>query len=309
MKHFHIFLYIFVFCFSHLLVGFKFVGLVPVRNEEIMLAQCLKALAKYTDAIILLDDFSTDQTVAIAEALVQECNIERIIKKKTWYRDEPGDKNKLLQAGREIGGTHFIVIDADEMLTSNFLKNNKLRTKVAQLQPGDTLALCWIQLWRSVNYYRFDDSVWTWNYKTIIFADSPHAVYRSGFIHTAPIPYGLQGKKLQFKGYECGLLHFQFVNWRNLLIKQAWYRCLERIRYVHKPIQEINARYAASKDERNIGRKPSNPAWFENYDFFDVSIFEKPELWREAQIMEWFEKYGIHYFQGLDIWDINWRSK
>lgn len=307
MKLGRFFLFILIITIPCPLFGFKFVGLVPVRNEQNIIAQCLKALSKYTDAIVVLDDFSSDKTVAIIESLAEECHIERIIKKNAWHRNEPGDKNKLLQAGREIGGTHFIVIDADEMLTSNFLKNNMLRTIVSQLQPGDTLALCWIQLWRSINYYRFDNSVWTWNYKTIVFADMPGALYYSGFIHTAPIPHGLRGKKIQLKGYKYGLLHFQFVNWRNLLIKQAWYRCLERIRYMYKSSQEINAVYASSKDEQNIHRETSNSDWFSGYDFFDSSVFDRPELWRELQIIEWFEKYGKNHFRDLDIWDLDWK--
>jgi ribonuclease Y len=36
------------------------------------------------------------------ESLAQECRVERIIRKPVWHRDEPGDRNAMLQAGREI---------------------------------------------------------------------------------------------------------------------------------------------------------------------------------------------------------------
>jgi len=306
MKPYFPLIFLLLICISFPLFGFKLVGLVPVRNERVMIAQCLKALSKYTDAIVILDDCSTDETVDIIESLAQDCNVARIIKKDTWHRNEPGDKNKLLDAGRKIGGTHFIVIDADEILTANLLENNLLRNIVSKLQPGDTMSLCWIQLWRSIDHYRFDDSVWTWNYKPIIFADNGTASYNSGFIHTLPIPNGLKGRKFQLKGYKYGLLHFQFVNWRNLLIKQAWYRCLERIRYIHKTDREINNTYAASKDEQNLCLQPSNLEWFTGYEFFDPSIFNESELWREEQIIGWFNQYGKSHFKNLDIWDIDW---
>lgn len=291
------------------LFAFKFVGLVPVRNEEIMIEHCLRALACYTDAIVVLDDCSTDNTCAIVEALAQECNVVKIIHKTAWHRDEPGDKNMLLQAGRDAGGTHFIVIDADEMLTANFMHNNQLRATVQQMSPGDTLALCWIQLWRSVNHYRFDNSVWTWNYKTIIFADNKTAAYSSGFIHTAPVPNGLRGKKRQLDGYEYGLLHFQFVNWHNLLVKQAWYRCLERMRYPNKTDQAINRTYAASKDERSLKLQPVPQAWFAAYPFFDPELFNTTETWRKEQVRAWFSEYGTEFFKKLDIWDVDWKSE
>lgn len=285
----------------------KIVGLLPARNESIFITQCLKALSLHTDAIVYLDDASTDNTVALVEALAKECKVERIIRKKNWYRDEPGDRNALLQAGRDIGGTHFIVIDADEMLSANCLENNFLRNKILSLQPGDILGLNWVQLWRTIKSYRFDRSVWTWNYKDFIFCDDGKCSYSSQFIHTKRTPTNLKGKTFILEGYTYGMLHFQFVNWRNLLIKQAWYRCMERIRTPDKSVQDINKLYAPSKDETNLGVKDSPSEWFDRYmSFFDANIFAKPELWRELQILGWFSHYGKEYFAALDIWDIEW---
>lgn len=281
----------------------KIVGLIPARNEKHIISQCLRALAMFTDAIVYLDDASTDESLQIVESLRSECNIEKIIRKNEWLRDEPGDRNLMLQAGREIGGTHFIVIDADEMLSSNLLDNACLTETIRKLQPGDRLALNWIQLWKDIDEYRFDNSVWTWNYKEIIFCDDRHCSYASEFIHTPRVPEGLSGRSFKLEGYSAGLLHFQFVNWRNLLIKQSWYRCLERIREPNKSIDEINQRYAPSIDETGLGLKPSPRIWFYGYPFFDRTVFDLPEEWREKQILGWFDQYGRDYFAGLDIWD------
>src|SRR5581483_1771406 len=136
-------------------------------------------------------------------------------KKRKWIRNEPADRNELLKAGRSIGGTHFIVIDVDEMLTSNWLKNNLLRKKILQLEPGDHIYLTWIQLWRSIEEYRFDDSVWTNNMKAFIFCDDGKCRYRSQFLHTPRVPKNLKGKAHRIEGYQYGMLHYQFVNWRN----------------------------------------------------------------------------------------------
>jgi len=287
----------------------KIVGLVPARNEKHTIAQCLKALSLFTDAIVYLDDASTDETPQIVESMAKECRIERIIRKKKWNRDEPGDRNKLLQAGREIGGTHFIVIDADEIITSNLLINNSLKKIIKKLKPGDRLALNWIQLWRSVDQYRFDNSIWTWNYKEVIFCDDKISFYSSEFIHTPRIPNITKGVSHKLEGYKAGLLHFQFVNWNNLLIKQAWYRCLEKITNPEKSIDEINNRYAPSKDEININLKPSDPDWFKYYSFFDFTIYQHDEKWRLKDINDWITKLGKEYFSGLDIWDIKFTNK
>ncbi|NTW98827.1 MAG: glycosyltransferase, partial [Geobacteraceae bacterium] len=286
----------------------KIVGLVPARNEKHIISQCLRALSLFTDAIVYLDDASTDETLHIVESLANECHIERIIRKTEWHRDEPGDRNAMLKAGREIGGTHFIVIDADEMLTSNLAIGNMIKAEILKLQPGDRLALNWIQLWRSVDQYRFDQSVWTWNYKEIIFCDDGVCSYSSDFIHTPRVPESLHGQTYRLEGYDAGLLHFQFVNWSNLLLKQAWYRCLERIREPGKPVSEINKRYAPSKDETDLGLKPVPVNWFDSYSFFDPAAYDQLDVWRKDQVLGWFRQYGREHFAGLDIWDVKWEE-
>lgn len=275
-----------------------------MRNEEIMIEQCLRGLSLFTDGIIILNDASTDGSVAIIESLAKECNVIEIIHKKQWCRDEPGDRNALLNAGRAHGGTHFVVIDADEMFTSNFLDNNLLRSTILAMQPGDILTLNWIQLWQSIDYYRFDDSVWTYNYKPFVFCDEPGAYYSSAFIHTARVPGNLKGKNHIIHGYEYGLLHFQWVNFDNVIMKHCWYRCLERIR-TKKSGQEINATYDWFKPQ-NIHLEPAPREWFDNYYFFDRSIFTQDEKWRKAQIKEWIAEYGQEFFKDLDIWFIDW---
>ena len=289
-----------------------------VRNESQIIAQALKTLACYTDGIIVLDDASDDNTVDILETIAKDCNILEIIKKPEWYRDEPGDKNKLLRAGRKAGGTHFIVIDADEIFTSNCLDNSYLRKQILTLNPGDKLLCSWIQLWRSPYKFRCDDSVWSRLKGDFIFCDNVKCSYSSNFIHTSRSPnLDLEGKVHTLKApkqyhYNCkkeftiGLMHFQFVNWENLLIKQAWYRCIEKIRNPKVDIGHINKIYGQSKDETNIRLVDSPKEWFTNYDFFDANIYASVKSWQKKQILSWFEQYGKNYFKSLDIWDIDW---
>jgi len=279
--------------------GPKIVGLVAGRNERARISFCLKALSVYTDAIVYLDDFSEDDTVGVVESIADECRVERVICKSSWIRDEPGDRNKLLEAGRELGGTHFIVIDADEALTANCLKNDSLRKQILSLQPGEQLALLWIQLWRSVQKYRDDDSVWSGRYKRCIFCDNGKARYKSRFIHTSRVPK-MKGRRHNLEEGGFGLLHFQFVNWDNLELKQRWYRRLERVRDPDRSVEDINRKYAASVDESNLRLSNAPDEWFSGYTFFDESICQVPDSWREAHIKAWKEEYGATFFDRLD---------
>lgn len=299
-----------IFSFAHLLVGYieskqpKIIGLVPARNESRFLKQCLKSLALYTDAIVYLDDASEDNSVEIVESLAKECRVEGIIKKKVWHRDEPGDRNALLNMGRQLGGTHFIVLDADEMISANCLRNNMLKNAILNLKPGERLMLPWLDLWRGVNFYRNDDSVYNINhYHLFIFCDDGHCSYTSNFIHTTRVPsYGTIYKMPNFYV----VLHFGYINWRNLLIKMAWYRCMEHIRLPNKSIQAINDGYKHCVDETGLRLSPVLPEWLAGYDFFDSAIEHAPEVWRERQVKEWFAEYGKEFFSELDIWNIDW---
>ena len=282
------------------------VGLVTMRNESAIIAQCLRCLSRLTDAIVVIDDASTDDSVAICEDLREECNVKHIICKKSWHRDESSDRNRLLNAGRSIGGTHFIMLDADECLTHNLIDNNLLRNYLLKLEPGDVIELQWLQLWRSTDKYRDDNSIWSKNYKQFAFRDNWSSFYNGDFLHVSRIPTGLKGKIHRIEGPRYGVMHFQFVQWEKLLIKQAWYRCLERIRLPDKKAAEINRRYAHSKNESDLILKDALPEWFEGYKKFDAAIYKKSENWRKEQIIAWFSQYGEAYFKELDIWDVDW---
>lgn len=286
----------------------RIVALVPARNEAARLPFCLRALACHADAIVYLDDCSDDNSVQVVEALAKECGVERILRKEHWDRDEPGDRNRLLEAGREIGGTHFLVLDADEAFTANWAEGGGLRCQVFGLQPGDQLLLTWIQLWRSVGEYRCDGSVWTHNMKAFAFADDGRCSYRSEFIHTPRVPADLKGRKVSVPGYEKGVLHFQFVHWPNLQIKQAWYRCLERIRFPDRPSDVIVKRYAPSEDETGLKTQRAPEAWFRRYPFLDESVFAIPDRRRVREVVAWFARHGRQTFADLDIDRVDWES-
>ena len=276
----------------------RIIGLVPARNEEDKVEFALRALSKFTDAIVFLDDCSTDGTVQVVRDLSESCRVEKIIEKPVWHRDEPGDRNRLLAAGRELGGTHFVVIDADEAFTANFLGGDALRKRILSLKPREQLSLRWIHLWRSVDQYRVDAPVWAERYKRCIFCDDGRAEYQSKFIHTSRIPK-MKGKRIKIEDNTLGLLHFQFVNWPNLELKQRWYRWLERVRDPEKTVEAINNKYANSVDESGLVLADTPASWFDGYAFFDRAVFDIPDNWRLVQMSEWQEQYGADYFDGL----------
>jgi len=277
----------------------KIVGLLPVRNESFLIAQCLKGLAPYVDAIVIFDDASEDNTVEIIESLAKEYKVEQIIRRKKWHRSEPLNRSTLLKVGRAIGGTHFVYIDADEMFTANCLDNNFLREKIEELQPGDKLLMPWIPVWRSIHTYRVDKKL---PVKPFVFCDDgicSYGEYKKHFIHTGRMPKNMSGKEIRLSNH--GVLHFQAVNIKNMGIRQAWYRCIENIRYKNMPTKRRNARYDHMTNEDGLKLKKCPQHWYEGYEFFDGSVYNKIDLYRRAQVYRWFDEYGFAFFADLEL--------
>jgi glycosyltransferase involved in cell wall biosynthesis len=307
----------------------KIVALVMVRNEEHIIEQCLRALTYYVDSIIVLDDASEDSTPEIVKGLAGQLPIECLMRnnKSAWeYRTEMYNKQRLLNEGRRVGGTHFIIIDADEMFTAQCKKNNLLRKKILALKPGQALSFQMTHLWRGFDYYRDDESRWSPQncWCGCIFRDDGKADYSqnnkksfSGFIHVNRLPVNRINQELDefVQDLDYHLMHFRFVNWRNIIIKRAWYMCLELIRshenlsliQPQRGAPHINVFYTVIEDfnEKNMKLKKVDPHWFD-YSFFDQNCFMRDIQWRKNQVLSWFDQYGKDFFKYLDIWHIDW---
>lgn len=75
-------------------------AIVGVRNVELSIKPFLMLLAPFVNFTVLLDDSSTDGTVAAIESVAQEAKVRRVlVKDGSWNRSETTDRNELLLAG------------------------------------------------------------------------------------------------------------------------------------------------------------------------------------------------------------------
>lgn len=313
----------------------KIVGLIAVHNEAAIIKQCLRSLAVYADAIVVLDDASSDNTLEIVAELKDECKIEKIITKAEWVRDERADKNALLYAGREVGGTHFILIDADEMFTANCSRDGWLRAKILDMMPGQIMTFPMMNLWGSLDYYRDDELCgpmhWKWKNITAVLCDDGLCNYNnnivwgtSGTIHVERKPYNRvcnrANKEISVSDINFGLLHFKSINLEEVKVKKIWYMCLEyvnlnRHKGTDKSVFEKNAKiindfYKKEFDSmlrENLAVKLSRCPleWFD-YQSFDRSCYLHLHDLRKNEVLQWISLYGKDYFKPLHIWDAEW---
>lgn len=274
----------------------KVVSLLTAKNEDWVIENCLKSLVRVSDEIIAIDDNSIDKT----KKILKDYNVKIIepYKQLNYGWNEYLNRQLLLNKGREIGGTHFIVLDADEAFSSNFKINAK--NIILSLQPGQKLNLQWLAVWKNSSQYLDDSkSIFSNNYKDFIFCDNGQD-YQEKFLHLPRTPITKNFiKKLEI--IDGAVLHYQFTDWKRFQLKQAWYRCSELIEFRNTE-DEINKKYSITKDN-NYHVTRINDLIQDSPPKIDFLKNEK-DSWHFNEIINLFENFGPAYFEKLDIWNI-----
>lgn len=267
----------------------KIISLLPIKDEAWILEFCLTNLSAISDEILILDDHSTDESIEIAK------NFPKAI--VMTYED--GDtlvnmskrRNFLLEQGRKRGGTHFVMLDADECFSDNFVKNFK--QEIEKLSPRESLGLPW-KLTYLENSLAVADKNGT--IKDFIFCDDGVSTYENKVLSENRTPC----KDLKVaEGNDYAVYHFQNFSVKRNQLKQIWYRCNELIEGKISA-QKINARYDFTKN-----LKPQN-----SVPLLDKEISKTLYLINQAgsadhllkRIQKLFDKYGVGHFEPLDIW-------
>lgn len=286
----------------------KLIGLMKVRNEQWVLGLSLPAALRAVDEVVILDHHSTDRTAQI----IQRTASDHPGRVHTLRWDDPAwaeaaIQQRLLERGREAGGTHFAILDADEVITGNVA--GSMRELTADLRPGEGLLLPWLAMWKSLTSYREDDSEWSNNLLLFAFADSPRLAYRAagdGYDIHQRQPEGMRGQRKPIKlSAGGGVMHLQFADQRRLYAKHAWYKMLEVTRWPGRtPIDEIDEKYSRAVDDARIGLAHADPDWWAPYrDLLDrIDLMDTP--WHEAEVLRLWIEHGPEAFRGLDLWGI-----
>ena len=97
------------------------VAALRVKNEAWILRFTLSCLSDFCDAIVVVDDGSTDDTVKILREFKK---VKKIFENRPVSEadmDEPRDWNKLTQMATEIDASWILFLDADEMISKQFV--------------------------------------------------------------------------------------------------------------------------------------------------------------------------------------------
>ena len=277
----------------------KTIVLMPVKNEEWILDLTLDAAEQIADHILVSDQESTDRT---PEILWMHKKVEVIQNKRTGHSNEV--RWDLLDEARKRYGTDNLLvnIDADELVPPELFK--ELHGKITEhVQPGKVwVSSPWVQIWRNVNTFRNDASVWSprTNKKPFAVVDDGKIDYARKFVindHTSRVP-GPEGTPAIETNVP--LLHFQFVNWQRTQEKQAWYRCRELLAG-GADAAAINAKYRITKDEANIQYSVVPKKWYKGLTVPHTLEAQEGQSWYAEAMEDMFVEHGKEFFKELDI--------
>jgi hypothetical protein len=278
----------------------KLIALLPFKNEEWILPAYLSSVAPVVDEIVAVDDGSTDRSrnlVQAAGGFVQSARAGG-----SWETHWGWIREDMLQMGRERGGTHFLCLDADEALTAPAQRN--IRGYLADLEPGHKLVMQWLALWKDPLQYRDDGSAWSNSFKDFAFADDGQCSFVGQWPHQIGRTPGPNDPNLlaDIPADVGAVLHYQFVPWRKFEAKQAWYRCAELIRSPDGSYA-INQMYAPTLDEPEAGSTQVPQEWLMGVDV-PAGMPELRAAWHMAEILGWFDEYGVTFFEPVQIWHV-----
>jgi glycosyltransferase involved in cell wall biosynthesis len=284
----------------------KKILLIPVRNEAWILEQTLAAASLWADHIIVANHGSTDQT---ANILRRYPKVLVITNSHPFHTSTI--RKELLEAARNFEGNNALFsFDADELPTGHVL-NDTFWSEIERLPTGTSIQMEWVNLWRLATQYRID-GVQAPQWKVFGYIDDRKMDYDTlGVIndHTSRVPMAALRNSRRFDFPK--VLHYQFVDWRRLLSKQAHYRMVEWLQKKQSmwTAFSINLKYFSTKDERGLKVAFVPPEWLKLYSDHGVTLGYKSQVdlsWHDSAVLGYFEKYGKQYFDWLDIWDIDW---
>lgn len=279
----------------------KLIGLCLVRNEDWILRTSMEAGLRWCDGLAVVDHASTDMTRSIITSMALETGrVDFKFHDDASKWDEMNLREETLQMGRKMGGTHFAIIDADEIITANLI--DKIRPEFEKLEPAQCIEVPMLAM-RTLDVYQDDDSIWSSVWLTLGFANAPSLTWspaEDGYQHHSRPPrrYTSVRRFLKNKS-EGGVMHAQWCHKRRIKAKHVLYRMVDFLRWPDRESKDhLNWKYTlALVPPGHLGAAPEE--WWAGHNKQAIKLDGVP--WQEAEIRRLLEIHGRQKFDGLDL--------
>ena len=271
--------------------------LTPVKNEAWILDRFLKCASLWADHIIIADQFSDDGSREIAQKYSKVILINNPMTNYNEYEM----RSLLFDEARKVPGPRLLIaLDADEMLTANFLESPEWH-KILNAKPGTVIGF------RLVNIKPDLTSYWSPKKEFLFGFMDDGSEYKGSKIHTYRIPIPDTSSIIMLN--EIKVLHYQYTDWDRMESKHRWYQCWERLNNPkRRPIdiyRQYHHMYAIASNEI----QKLQPEWFSGYEQLGIDMLSvnRSEFYRwDKEVLDYFNEYGTAKFRREVVWDVNW---
>ena len=274
--------------------------LTPIKNEAWILDRFLQCASTWADHIIVADQQSDDGSRDIARSYEKVT----LINNDTPAYDEAARQKLLIDAARALpcpGKRILLALDADEMLTANWMKSEDWRA-LQQQRPGTVLRFRWANVTPQIKEGWVSD-----HWIPFGFVDDGSA-HEGEKIHSPRVPVPPDAPT--FYSEDIRVLHYQYANWERMKSKQRWYQCYERLEHPDKRAVTIFRQYhhmdAAVKNAR-----PFPDTWFRGYEAQGINMTTIPaqdHYYWDEELVRLFSEHGVEPFRRLNVWSRDWEA-
>jgi hypothetical protein len=290
----------------------KIIATLPVKNDFWFVEKSILTLAAWADHVFVADENSDDGSHELYKKLGYLKNVTFILNRPKVSFNTPDLRNYLLDLARSFDGNNMIFeLHADEVMSAEILKPENKEKLLDRAIGGNAFLLPWITMWDKPILYRNDASVWANNFCWFGYCDDRRVKFEGPVFHGSRAPEKFLNNKVNVDWLS--VLHYQFINKSNERSKQALYQIYERNHFPNKSIEHINKIYAVAFDTRDIKLSQIDSVHIHPWISQGIPLLEEYTNeslnWRDLEALRNFKKYGIKYYERINIWYINWEAK
>jgi glycosyltransferase involved in cell wall biosynthesis len=274
--------------------------LTPVKNEGWILRRFLSVTSCFADNIIVADQNSTDESVAICAEFPKV----HLIRNENVEYSEAQRQLLLINTARKLyrGRTLLLALDADEILAANALETSGWQTML-RAAPGSALYFEKVTLIG-------DGSDCIRSHPLLLGCIDDGLEHQPRRIHSERLPRSDHCPEIRI--HDVKILDYQLMRPEGQLSKTRFYAVVENVhgtlhligrRRVYDPASILKRLRETSEESR--------PEWFKNWTDLGIdmlSIVCSRYYWYEFHILKQFKAYGVRRFWFDKIWAFDWES-
>ena len=279
----------------------KIVVITPVKNEAWILDRFLTVTSQFADNIIIADQNSTDESIAICKSYPKVT----LIQNKSEKYDEAERQLLLIQTARELVPEHKILLalDADEILAASAMRTVGWQSML-KAEPGTVLCFEKPDLYLTPSQCVRYDLAWPLGYV------DDGAIHEPKKIHSIRIP--MPDYALRAHVHDVKILHYAMLRPAAQAAKYRLYSVIEN---------SMSTGFALTRRQKydldnlfNLMKPSVSPSpieWFTTWEEVGIdmkTIIGQKYSWHDFEVLKYFCKHGLLRFWIDDIWNFDWEA-